>query len=330
MKTIRFVVPYFGKLPSYFQIWLNSCKANPTVSWIVFTDDKTNFAYPENVQVEYTSFEYIKKLIDNNYDFDITLEMPYKLCDYKIAYGEIFQRYLHEFDFWGFCDIDLIWGNIREFYTEELLSRYAKIGCRGHAMIFKNTPENNQIYRTDVSMYLKENGTFCETYEEAFLKKEICATDRELIKFAYQKNKIESYDETIYAGLQKYESGFFLQGMSPEEDASQKRQVFLWENGRLTRYYLLNSKIMHKDYLYIHFFARPMQNRIDAMDRILIYPDCYKNFYEEVTEKVIRKYGKKSILLYYWRVMKQNKKRIGVKKILSFFKTKMTYNKHVK
>jgi hypothetical protein len=37
-----------------------------------------------------------------------------------VAYGEIFANELHEYDFWGFSDIDLIWGNIRNFYTEEL------------------------------------------------------------------------------------------------------------------------------------------------------------------------------------------------------------------
>ena len=62
-------------------------------------------------------------------DFEIVLNEPYDLCDFKVAYGEIFQEYLEPYDFWGFCDCDLIYGDIRHFLTEELLEKPWYISC---------------------------------------------------------------------------------------------------------------------------------------------------------------------------------------------------------
>lgn len=56
MKSICLTVPYFGKLPPSFQIWLNSCKQNATTNWLIYTDDKTNFDYTPNVRVVYQLF----------------------------------------------------------------------------------------------------------------------------------------------------------------------------------------------------------------------------------------------------------------------------------
>ena len=53
MYSIAYVVPFFGKFPKGFQFWLLSCKCNPSIDWLIFTDDKTPYDYPENVKVTY-------------------------------------------------------------------------------------------------------------------------------------------------------------------------------------------------------------------------------------------------------------------------------------
>ena len=148
MKSICYVVPYFGRLPESFPLWLVSCKANPTVNWIIFTDDKTAYSYPKNVRVYYCSFDDMKKRIQENFDFPIVIDRGWKLCDFKIAYGEIFASELAGYDFWGNCDVDLMWGNIRKFLTDEILDKYEKIGFLAHSTLYRNTPEVNARYRT--------------------------------------------------------------------------------------------------------------------------------------------------------------------------------------
>ena len=115
MKKIAYILPYFGHLPKEFGFWLISCQMNPTVDWLLFTDDRTKFNYPPNVKVTYCTFEDIKNKAQACFDFPIVLDRPYKLCDYKAAYGDIFKNELTGYDYWGMCDLDLVWGNIREF-----------------------------------------------------------------------------------------------------------------------------------------------------------------------------------------------------------------------
>ena len=40
--SICYVIPYFGKLPAGFKMWLLSCSANDTIDWILYTDDLQN------------------------------------------------------------------------------------------------------------------------------------------------------------------------------------------------------------------------------------------------------------------------------------------------
>ena len=317
MKKICFIVPYFGKLPNYFSVWLISCKYNESIDWMLFTNDKADYDYPPNVHVHYCSFRDIQEMIRNKYEFQVSIETPYKLCDYKIAYGDIFQSYLIDYDYWGFCDIDLIWGDIRKFYNEDLLGKYDKIGNQGHATIFRNNKLVNNRYKVSIGP---------QGYKEAFSSPEIMCTDVKLIKEIYDGLHIPVYDETMYAGLEKYEPAFFLQAKPREEAWKNRRQVFVWDKGSLTRYYLNRYNVLEsEEYLYIHFFCRPMKNKISEMSRILIYPDVYMTYEDEITPEVVDKYGKKCKLAYFYRVYKQNKNRLSLKKIISYFSIKLKY-----
>ena len=73
--------------------------------------------------------------------FPVALNSPYKLCDFKPSDGEVFEDYLNDYDYWGHCDVDLIWGDIRKFVTDELLEKYVRIFSRGHCSIYRNSSE---------------------------------------------------------------------------------------------------------------------------------------------------------------------------------------------
>ena len=47
---VALIVLYFGKLPNYFSLFLKSCEVNKDFTWLIFTDDETEFNYPENVK----------------------------------------------------------------------------------------------------------------------------------------------------------------------------------------------------------------------------------------------------------------------------------------
>lgn len=150
-SKVTFFVPYFGKLPSYFDLFFKSCEFNCDYSWIVFTDDTTIRKWPSNVLQVVMSFDELKKKIQSKFEFQIKITEPHKLCDYKPAYGYIFEDYLEESGYWGHCDIDTILGNLGAFLDELLVQGFDKLFCLGHMQIYKNTYENNRMFMRPVA-----------------------------------------------------------------------------------------------------------------------------------------------------------------------------------
>ncbi len=313
MKSIGYLIPYFGKLPQSLEMWLLSCKMNPTVDWILLTDDKTEYDYPENVKVKYCTYEEIKERIASHYDFPIVINKPWKLCEYKSAYGEIFAEELEGYDFWGHCDMDLIWGDIRKFVTDEMLEKYDKIGYQGHSTLYRNTKENNRIYRTEI-----EGIT---SYKEAFTTEEGLCFDEVAINQIYEHLGIEYYKTPNFAHLDIFANSFHLGHLPKEEDYKNNRQIIVWDKGKIFRYYNHNGKLHTDDeFMYFHTFMRPLTYKIDKYDEneiYISYPDVVRRAQRsELTYGFVLEHGTCSAIKFYIRVFLKNRHKLTVKKVL--------------
>ena len=157
MHRIIFIVVFLGKYPWYYPYFLHSCRYNPTVDFLIFTDnDVPNLVFPSNLKIIPYSIEQFKLEAATVLGFDIAVDSGYKLCDFKPAYGYIFADYVKEYDFWGYCDIDVIFGNIRSFMTDELLHEYDIISTRhdyltGCCALFRNQPYFRELFKLSAS-----------------------------------------------------------------------------------------------------------------------------------------------------------------------------------
>src|SRR5688572_18553738 len=102
------IIPYYGKWPEYFNFFLKSSQWNTNINFVIFTDLSLPSNCPANVHKVHLSFEDLKLLIEEKLTIDIELNNPYKLCDFKPAYGLIFQEWVKEYQYWGYGDIDVI------------------------------------------------------------------------------------------------------------------------------------------------------------------------------------------------------------------------------
>lgn len=298
-----FIIPYFGKFPNYFNLFLKSCRYNKDFNWLIFTDDRHKYDYPNNVEVIYTTFKEIKKLIQSKFNFKISLDGPYKLCDYRPAYGFIFKDYLKNYDFWGYCDIDLIFGNLSNFIDDEILSKYDKIGHLGHLSLYRNEDTINMIFKK------KYNGL--SRYKEVFKMKDNCIFDEwdyiSINDIFLKYNKKIFYDINC-ADIYPYSSYFQLVKNVPEKRAllfSKRNHIGIYKNGctYLMYYSFFNRKI--KEYSYIHLQKREMKVLTND-DNFIIYPNSFDSI-------------KKNILnIYIFNCI--SKKVFNVKKINHKFK----------
>jgi hypothetical protein len=128
---IVFLICWQGAYPWYFPYFLQSCRYNPTVDFLIFTNQSdAQLDLPANVKIISCSIGQFKADASRRLGFEVSVESGYKLCDFKPAYGYIFHDYIKEYDFWGYCDVDVIFGNIRAFMTDELLGEYDIISAR--------------------------------------------------------------------------------------------------------------------------------------------------------------------------------------------------------
>ena len=144
-------MPYFGQWPFWFDFYLASCKYNPSITWLFYTDCGLPKNAPSNVQFTEISFEQYAQRIRNTLHIDFYPETPYKLCDIKPAYGFIHSEELKDYDFWGFGDIDVIYGNLRAYLNEYRL-RHQTISCigtriSGHLALFQNNNQTRQAFQ---------------------------------------------------------------------------------------------------------------------------------------------------------------------------------------
>lgn len=142
---------YCGDFPWYFAYYLHSCQYNPDINFLILSDSGFGGDLPPNVAIRKTTIEEIKQIASDKLGFEVSLYRPYKLCDLKPAYGYILSEYILGYDFWGYCDIDIIFGNIRNFINNELSERYDIISVRhdflaGYFTLYKNSPLVNELF----------------------------------------------------------------------------------------------------------------------------------------------------------------------------------------
>ena len=103
--------------------------------------------YP-NIICHKVSFEEYCDNVSKRLKVDFHPEHAYKLCDLRPFYGFIHQDILEQYDFWGYGDNDLVYGNLNVLTNDNMLNSYDVITTMseriaGHFSIFRN----NEKYR---------------------------------------------------------------------------------------------------------------------------------------------------------------------------------------
>ena len=307
MKTINIIIPYFGSFPNYFQLFLNSCSYNTTVDWTIITDNTQLYYYPQNVKVVHMTFSELKNKIQNRFDFQVSLDSVHKLCEFKPAYGYIFSEYIEGYDFWGYGDLDLIYGDFRKFITDEILDKYPKIFKLGHLTLIKNELCFNEMFKNKYHDQL--------FYKLAFSNPDNFNFDEEFdgkvnINDLFMDAGMDIFSTSYAADIYTKATGFFLDlGDGKRED--KKDAVFIWNNGELYR--LVNHKgvIEKEDFLYIHLQKREMKVRgMMSMDRYKIIPNSFENVEVNNPEQIseFKKIKKMRFNLHYFKLRTKNLK----------------------
>lgn len=143
-NNIAILIPYFGKWPEWIDLYFKSCSFNSTIDWFFFTDCEIPVNCSPNLYFYKMSFADYCKEVSEKLGIDFYPESPYKLCGLRPFYASLHKDLIKDYDFWGFGDVDVVWGDLKKFYTNELLQRYDVFSTHadrlsGHLTIIRNT-----------------------------------------------------------------------------------------------------------------------------------------------------------------------------------------------
>ncbi len=272
MNKIAIIIPYFGKFPPWIPFFFHTCKQNDFIDWYLFTDCVSDDYNDKNIYYHKISFQDYCKKVSTKLNIDFNPKGAYKLCDLKPFYGYIHKEILESYKFWGFADIDTIWGNLRKFIPHNFEKEYDVFSTHndrisGHFALFRN----NRFFRElafkikNWQVKLKDEKNWA--LDELDLSIILFPPARYIIKFY---GRIwHRYLDWVFAWETYYKNFHLIHKLF----CFKKKRLFFKEqhatpffntDGRLYEYeadtwYYKNGKITNnrteKEYMYLHFMA---------------------------------------------------------------------------
>ncbi|MBN1116065.1 MAG: hypothetical protein JXA77_02595 [Bacteroidales bacterium] len=156
---IAIIIPYFGNLPAWIDFFCLSCSYNNSIDWLIFTDSQVKNGTFKNVIFIPFSLADFNLIATEKLGFKVNVQNTYKLCDYKPTYGSVFSDYLKSYEYWGYGDLDVIYGNIMSFIYKDIESNSDIISMHkdfvpGHFCILKNSIKIISLFR-EITHYKK-------------------------------------------------------------------------------------------------------------------------------------------------------------------------------
>ncbi len=236
-NRICLVLPFFtggGPMPPYANLFFETVAHNPGVDLFVLSD--CGWYEPRSANVTYVACTLadVRERAQALFGFEISLEAPYKLCDYKPAYGLMFSDYLSSYDFWGHCDMDMAFGDFGRFVTDEVLDSHDKVYQHGHLTLYRNTDTVNREFMSDYGM----------DYRKVYSTAVICVFDElEGVQRKFDHDGLRTYKGFDFLDIDPWKwhlsrthsgvpQGLLAQGSGFDYE----HECFSWDDGHLWRH----------------------------------------------------------------------------------------------
>lgn len=126
------ICPFFGELPEWYDKY-----RFPKGYDIIFNRDLDDF----------------KERVKNK----LGIECPIvsgtgKVWDYRCALGLLYEEEIKGYDFWGHCDLDMVFGDMDKFYPDSLIEQYDVISGHdtyvcGCFSLYRNCKDVNELFK---------------------------------------------------------------------------------------------------------------------------------------------------------------------------------------
>lgn len=149
--NVVLIMPYFGRLPSYFGTYLKSLEGkNMDVLWISDLDVPK---HPNNFKIVKMSLDEVKERFEKVLGTKVVINGGRRLCDFRPMYAKAFEEFISGYDYWGWGDCDLVYGNAFNDYLARTVAtgKYDAVSMHrdymsGPTCFYRNTPKMRELY----------------------------------------------------------------------------------------------------------------------------------------------------------------------------------------
>lgn len=315
MKRIMILTTYFGKFNNYFDLWKNAVAYNNTIDFKLITDNDVNDV-PSNMEVIKMGFVEIEKKISSFFDFPVVIGNGYKMSEYQPIFALIFPELVEGAEFWGYCEMDLILGNLRHFFTDEILEAYDKVYWLGHLTLYKNNEKMNHLplmnHKFPTATYKQ---AFTTPYNYHFI-------EGGAMKWIAKYSGCKCYEAIEFADVSfRYFNFTLARGKNPDCP-----QIYRWINGEVYRLYVKDGKIVEEELSYVHLQKRKMENKIkEVTNSFLIIPNSFIDDIDVSIQLILdnshntiewKRWKRDFWRRYYFQTLKQGGIKIKMDKIM--------------
>jgi hypothetical protein len=149
-KKVAFVIPFFGEWPHFTELFLIGCSASRKADFFFISENSPSVILPKNSRHVKMPNAEIKKRIENSTKVQLGGIPGHKLCDFRPFFGLAFEDHLKSYAYWGYCDIDMMFGDIDKLLEDQLSGATDIFSAHahqfvGHCTFFRNCPSINQL-----------------------------------------------------------------------------------------------------------------------------------------------------------------------------------------
>ncbi len=234
---IAIVIPYFGEWPRWINFFVESCRWNRSIQWILFSDQPPPENRAPNVRYIRIALAQYVEMLSDALGVTVGAQSAYKLCDIRPALPFAHRDLLNSFDFVGTGDIDVIYGDIRAFYDDALLAEHDVLSSHadrvsGHFCLMRNQDEVVNAFRQ------------IRGWKKSFERPDYVNFDeRAFYNFVAPRGRWLAR-RTASASIRP----FFREAYSTP--AATDRMRWYWKDGQLT-----NEFYPHHPHMYLHFMS---------------------------------------------------------------------------
>jgi hypothetical protein len=248
MPKIIIIIAYFGKWPEWINLYLESCKYNKFIDWLIITDCEEPENKCESVKYNFMDFEDFKELVKSKLIVDIDpainsgkKQFSHIMGDLKPFFSSIFEEHIKGYDYWGWGDIDVIYGDMNKYFEEEKVFEkdYELISFNDDRMV------SGSLAFIKNSFLLRLKAFQIQDWKDAILHDNRKGLDEHRFYLNLDKSKCylkDSYNTPSVDGDQCFWKFNWLSKELPTE--------WYWRKGVLTNN--INTKI---EFLYFHFMV---------------------------------------------------------------------------